>query len=93
MHELVENEEMEACEAEKVIRWEALRDQVNTIGARDALDRAMRGGHVLFDYLWFLIVVSLLLVALTKLSACSELDTRSVPVGEAPKQEAVSWLE
>ena len=43
MHEIVEKEAMmRDITADKAIRWEALREQVNTIGARDALDRALR---------------------------------------------------
>lgn len=66
MHTVIEEQEMIQHLEDKSIRWEALREQCMTIGAKDALDRAMRGGHVLFDYLWFILVVGLLLIALHK---------------------------
>lgn len=74
MHEIVENEMDEQTTQEKTIRWEAIREQCMTLGARDGLDRAMRGGHVLFDYLWFVIVVMLLLIGLGKVGGCDERD-------------------
>ncbi len=34
--------QVDAFSEDKFIRWEALREQCNTIGVRDALDRALR---------------------------------------------------
>lgn len=64
MHTVIE-EQMDMSEAEeKDIRWEALREQCMTIGAREALDRAMKKGNILIEYLWFIIVLITLIVVL-----------------------------
>lgn len=73
MHTAIENE---AHTEDKDIRWEALREQCMTIGCREALDRAMKGGHVLFDYLWFILVCAVLLVAVAKVGGCQEATER-----------------
>ncbi len=65
VHEIVEQQMDEQATQDKAIRWEALREQCMTIGAKDALDRACRG-HVLFDYLWFLLVTAMVMLALAK---------------------------
>ena len=75
MHTAIEND-MQAEQEDKFVRWEALRERANTIGARAALDEAMKGGHVLFQYLWFLIVVSVLLLAVAKVGGCQEATER-----------------
>ena len=43
MHEIVEEqaESRSVLDAEKDIRWEALRNRASTIGARDALNEMM----------------------------------------------------
>lgn len=44
MHAVIEEQEeaRSILDDEKDVRWEALREQVNTIGARAALDLALR---------------------------------------------------
>lgn len=43
MHTVIEKQDTHRdIPEDKTVRWEALREQVNTIGARDALDRALR---------------------------------------------------
>lgn len=43
MHEIVESEAAPVVTPEdKLVFWEALRDRVSTIGARDAVDEAIR---------------------------------------------------
>ena len=68
----------EHTEDEKDLKWEALRERAATIGARAALDEAVRAletrhrGHVLFDYLWFLLVCSCLLLAVARVGGCDD---------------------
>ena len=67
--------------SDKFARWEALRERVNTIGARDALHHAMHKrlrGSVAFEYLWMLVVTGLLMVVLSR---CVGPDTRDPEVG------------
>lgn len=88
MHELIEDQAAEEAAAEKDARWEALRLDVNTFGARAALDRAMgfKGGNVLMEYLWFLLVVIALILGLRFMgsvdSECRKLEP--TPPAHAP---------
>lgn len=61
MHTAIENE---INEADKAVYWEALRGRCMTVGCREALDEAMRPGHVVFDYLWFVLVVIAMVLTL-----------------------------
>lgn len=48
----------------------------------------------LFEYLWFLIVVSLLLIFLSKVGGCDHQGDRTLePTGSLPVQRPVKWLE
>lgn len=66
---------------DKFIRWEALRLRADTIGTRNAVDEAVlvherrkaQGGNVLFEYLWFLIVCSMLLIFVSKVGGCDDM--------------------
>jgi hypothetical protein len=83
MHTVIENqmESLSIIDDAKFVRWEALRDRAMTLGARNAVDEAVlvherrkaAGGHVLWDYLWFLIVVSMLLIGVSKLGGCDDM--------------------
>ena len=42
VHEVVERQMDEQAGKDKFLRWEALREQVLTIGAHDALEQALR---------------------------------------------------
>ena len=90
MHEIVEQqaENRSVLDDEKDIKWEALREQCMKLGARDALDRAMnKPGHVVFDYLWFLIVCWGLLFLVGKIGGCQDADDRAM--GSGTKAEVV----
>lgn len=78
--------------------WEWLRDSVTTIGGHNALREAVTGrkaGNILFEYLWFLLVVAALVSSLSKCHGpAADADDRLLhPYAPTPVIERVEWLE